>query len=86
MLSDFSLPAILGHISVLLHNPNNASKEVAKIGSFLEIEAVNLLCKMVGYEVKQSRGHFTSCGTLAILKQFGELDIEWIIFYRWHFV
>ncbi|MCB9061291.1 MAG: decarboxylase [Halobacteriovoraceae bacterium] len=65
MLSDFSLPALLGHISVLLHNPNNASKEVAKIGSFLEIEAINLLCKMVGYEVKQSRGHFTSCGTLA---------------------
>lgn len=68
MISDVSVPALLGHISVLLQNPNNASKEVAKVGTYLEMESINRLSQMVGYSVSDSRGHFTSCGTVANLE------------------
>ncbi len=65
MVSEVSLPAILGHFSALLHNPNNTSKEVARVGSLIENQGINLLLNLVGFEEKPGRGHFTSGGTVA---------------------
>jgi glutamate/tyrosine decarboxylase-like PLP-dependent enzyme len=65
MISETSLPAFLGHLAVLLHNPNAISDEVAQVASTLEDEAVAGLLTMVGYDPRRGRGHFTSGGTLA---------------------
>lgn len=64
MVSEVSLPALLGHVCALLHNPNNTSREVSKVTSRLEDEAILDLAKMVGFP-NSARGHFTSGGTMA---------------------
>jgi glutamate/tyrosine decarboxylase-like PLP-dependent enzyme len=70
MVSEISLPAILGHFSTLLHNPNNTAAEISRAGAVLEKEAINMLLELVGFGVNDSsngggRGHFTSGGTIA---------------------
>lgn len=65
MLSELSLPALLGHILTLLHNPNNISGESSRVGIQIEKEAIEDLCAMVGWDRKESLGHFTSGGTIA---------------------
>lgn len=63
MFSETSLPALLGHILTLLHNPNNISAEGSRVGTQIEKEAVQLLCEMIGFD--SGCGHFTSGGTIA---------------------
>lgn len=65
MLSEQSLPALLGHILTLLHNPNNVSGEASRVGIQIEQEAIEDLCTMVGWPKQTGMGHFTSGGTLA---------------------
>ena len=65
MVSDTSLPALFGHIATLLHNPNNISNEVSKVGAEIEEEAIRALNTMIGYDPDQASGHFTSGGTVA---------------------
>ena len=68
MFSEISLPALMGHIITLLHNPNNISGESSRVGIKIEEEAVNSLLSMVGYSTELSTGHFTSGGTVANLE------------------
>lgn len=63
MFSEISLPALLGHMITLLHNPNNVSPEASRVGTQIEKEAISLLSRMMGF--KDGLGHFTSGGTLA---------------------
>lgn len=63
MFSEVSMPALLGHFMTLLHNPNNISPESSRVGTGVEIEAIDLLRQMVGYP--GGHGHFTSGGTIA---------------------
>ncbi|MCB0333836.1 MAG: hypothetical protein KDD55_10085 [Bdellovibrionales bacterium] len=65
MLSEISIPALLGHFATLLHNPNNISDEVSRVGLQIEQEALTALVEMVGYDTQTARGHFTSGGTVA---------------------
>ncbi|MCC6277782.1 MAG: decarboxylase [Oligoflexia bacterium] len=65
MVSEVSLPALLGHFLTLLHNPNNIGKEVAKVGLEMEAEAIDDLATLVGYKKGVAQGHFTSGGTVA---------------------
>lgn len=66
MMSEQSLPALLGHILTLLHNPNNISGEASRVGIQIEKEAIEDLEKMVGWNPdKEGVGHFTSGGTIA---------------------
>lgn len=65
MTSEISLPAMFGHIATLLHNPNNISAEVSRVGAHLETEAISFLQEMVGFDSRQAKGHFTSGGTVA---------------------
>lgn len=64
MVSEVSLPAMLGHVCALLHNPNNTSREVSRVTSRLEDEAIADLSRMLNLP-NSARGHFTSGGTLA---------------------
>lgn len=65
MTSEITLPALLGHFTALLQNPNNASREVAKVGLQLEREAISALAQMLGFSPEEAHGHFTSGGTVA---------------------
>ena len=65
MVSDISLPGLLGHVAMLFENANLASREAAMVASRLETEAINLLADMVGLSPTPTRGHFTSGGTMA---------------------
>lgn len=70
MVSDISIPALIGNIAVLFCNPNLASHETAKAGIFFETRAINTLAEMVGFHPEASRGHFTSGGTVANFEAF----------------
>ncbi len=65
MISEISLPGLFGHILTLLHNPNNASPEVAIVGRKMERKAVSELLTMIGIPSDKGMGHFTSGGTIA---------------------
>lgn len=70
MISDVSIPALIGNAAVLFCNPNLASKEVASAGLQLEMQAINELAKMIGLDPTAARGHFTSGGTVANFEAF----------------
>lgn len=65
MVSELALPAILGHMATLLHNPNNTTREVSRVGSIIEDELVVMLGTMVGYDPEKVAGHVTGGGTVA---------------------
>lgn len=65
MFSETSMPAMIGHVITLLHNPNNVSGEASRVGIEIEREAVEALAQMLGFGSQQVRGHFTSGGTVA---------------------
>lgn len=64
MFSEVSLPALLGHLITLMHNPNNISGESSLVGVEIENEAIAELNKMFGFPI-EATGHFTSGGTVA---------------------
>jgi glutamate/tyrosine decarboxylase-like PLP-dependent enzyme len=68
MITEVSMPALLGHIITVLHNPNNISGEASRVGIEIEEEAIHELMKMVRYRPEEGNGHFTSGGTLANLE------------------
>lgn len=68
MFSEISLPALIGHIVTLLHNPNNISGESSRVGIKIEDEAIQALAAMVGFSTTDATGHFTSGGTVANLE------------------
>ena len=65
MKAEVSLPALLGWLAAMLHNPNNTSREASKVGTVIEAEAIAMLATMVGYDPAKAEGHFTSGGTVA---------------------
>lgn len=65
MVSELSLPALFGHFATLLHNPNNTSREVAKVGARMESEAIAMLADMLGFDPGEAQGHVTGGGTVA---------------------
>ncbi len=68
MITEVSMPALLGHIITLLYNPNNISGESSRVGILIEDEAIRDLLGMMGYDTKFGSGHFTSGGTVANLE------------------
>lgn len=70
MVSDISIPALIGHIAVLFCNPNLATKETARAGIFFETRAIKALAGMLGFDEEAARGHFTSGGTVANFETF----------------
>ncbi len=77
MVSELSLPALLGHLAAVLHNPNLVCAEVAPVAEVLEREAIGGLLGMVGFDPALGRGHFTSGGTVA------NIEALWRARYRW---
>ncbi len=68
MVSEQSLPAVLGYFAGLLYNPNNVTGEVAPITLALELEVGRMIASMLGYSPKRAWAHICSGGTLATLE------------------
>jgi glutamate/tyrosine decarboxylase-like PLP-dependent enzyme len=68
MVSEQSLPAVLGYFAGLLYNPNNVTGEVAPITVALELEVGRMISTMLGYNPKRAWAHICSGGTLATLE------------------
>ena len=49
MLSDTTMPALIGYIAGLLYNPNNVTPEAAPVTVEWEIQACNKVLEMLGY-------------------------------------
>lgn len=64
MLCEQTLPSIAGYFAAMLYNPNNVSWEAAPVTVRLELEAAQLIARMLGYG-PESWAHLTSCGTIA---------------------
>lgn len=68
MVSEQSLPAVLGYFAGLLYNPNNVTGESAPITVALELEVGRMISAMLGYNPKQTWAHITSGGTIATME------------------
>ena len=77
MMSDQTLPSVLGYFAGLLYNPNNVTPEVAPVTERWELEVGRDILEMVGYKPPPAPGsppearpefgwaHVTSGGTVA---------------------
>jgi glutamate/tyrosine decarboxylase-like PLP-dependent enzyme len=68
MLSEQSLPSVLGYFAGLLYNPNNVTDEAAPVTVRLEIEVGRWVAEMLGYNPKKAWAHLSSGGTNANLE------------------
>lgn len=64
MLAEQTLPSIAGYFAAMLYNPNNVSVDAAPVTVRLEIEAAQLIARMLGHP-KGSWAHLTGGGTVA---------------------
>ncbi|MBS1716998.1 MAG: hypothetical protein JSS72_04635 [Armatimonadetes bacterium] len=64
MLAEQTLPSIAAYMAAMLYNPNNVAFEAAPVTVRLEIEAAQMIARMVGYG-SDSWAHLTSGGTVA---------------------
>ena len=67
MLGEQLLPAILGYMAAMLHNPNNVSAEASPITTEYELEVARQLARISGW-TGDTWGHITSGGTIANLE------------------
>lgn len=68
MLSELSLPSVLGYFAGMLYNPNNVTDEAAPVTVDLELETGRLIAAMLGYDPERTWAHITSGGTVANLE------------------
>jgi glutamate/tyrosine decarboxylase-like PLP-dependent enzyme len=68
MLSEQSLPSVLGYFAGMLYNPNNVTDQAAPVTVPLEIEVGKIIAEMLGYDPATSWTHITSGGTIANLE------------------
>jgi glutamate/tyrosine decarboxylase-like PLP-dependent enzyme len=68
MLSEQSLPAVLGYFAGMLYNPNNVTDEAAPVTVELELEVGKLVAEMLGYDDASAWTHICSGGTTATLE------------------
>ncbi|GIW22071.1 MAG: tyrosine decarboxylase [Candidatus Sericytochromatia bacterium] len=68
MVSETTIPAIIGYFAAMLYNPNNISSEASPVTTRYELIVAKMLSYMVGYDINSSWGHITSGGTIANLE------------------
>lgn len=65
MVSDQTLPSVLGYVAGLLYNANNIDSESSPVAVPMELAACKMIAKMIGYNPDKSWSHITSGGTVA---------------------
>lgn len=68
MLSEQTLPSVLGYFAGMLFNPNNVTSEAAPITVELELQVGKMVATMLGYNPRRSWAHICSGGTVANLE------------------
>lgn len=68
MLSEQTLPSVVGYFAAMLYNPNNVTGEAAPITVELEVEVGRMVAEMLGYNPERAWAHICSGGTLANLE------------------
>ncbi len=66
MLTEASIPGLLGYIMGLKTGSNTVAREVSLAESKLEPEAIRGLAKIIGYDPEKADGTFTSGGSMAM--------------------
>jgi glutamate/tyrosine decarboxylase-like PLP-dependent enzyme len=67
MIAEQSLPAIAGYLAAMLYNPNNVSPDAAPVTVRLELEAAQMIARMLGHP-GDGWAHLTGGGTIANLE------------------
>ena len=67
MLSEQSLPSVMGYYATMLYNPNNVTEEAAPVTVSKEIDFGKRICKMLGY-TSNGWAHLCSGGSAANLE------------------
>lgn len=65
MISDQTLPSVIGYFAGMLYNSNNVTGESSPVAVPLEIAVGKLVAQMLGYNPETSWTHICSGGTLA---------------------
>lgn len=65
MLSEQTLPSVIGYFAGMLYNPNNVTEEAAPVTVQLELEVGKMVAEMLGYNPSTSWAHLCSGGTIA---------------------
>ncbi len=65
MISEQSLPSVLGYFAGLLYNANNIDSESSPAAVPMELETGRMISEMIGYDPARSYSHLTSGGTVA---------------------
>lgn len=68
MLSEQTLPSVLGYFAGMLYNPNNVTEEAAPVTVDLELDVGRMVSAMLGFNPRTSWAHITSGGTIANLE------------------
>ncbi|NJN93249.1 MAG: hypothetical protein HC875_03710 [Anaerolineales bacterium] len=68
MISEQTIPSILGYFAGMLYNPNNVTDEAAPVTVRLELEVGRMVAEMLGYNPKKAWAHLCSGGTIANLE------------------
>ena len=67
MLSEQTLPAVMGYFATMLYNPNNVTEEAAPVTVEKELDFGNRICQMLGYGPR-GWAHLCSGGSSANLE------------------
>ncbi len=65
MVSEQTLPSVVGYFAGMLYNSNNVSGESSPIAVPMELEVGKMLATMLGYDGEKAWTHLTSGGTVA---------------------
>jgi glutamate/tyrosine decarboxylase-like PLP-dependent enzyme len=65
MLSEQTMPSMLGYFAGMLYNPNNVTDEAAPVTVRLELEVGKMVAEMLGYRPHKAWAHLCSGGTVA---------------------
>ncbi len=65
MISEQTLPSVLGYFAGLLYNANNIDRESSPVAVPMELESGKMISKMLGYDPARSYSHICSGGTVA---------------------
>jgi len=64
MIAEQTLPGIAGYLAAMLYNPNNVASEAAPVTVRLELEAAQMIARMLGHP-PDGWAHLTGGGTIA---------------------
>lgn len=65
MLSEQTLPSVVGYFAGMLYNPNNVTSEAAPVTVQLELDVGRMIGEMLGFNPKTCWAHICSGGTIA---------------------